>query len=431
MEWKAALGGFGLFDQNADLISEAASKSPITSFHSRDTASSTSGPPIKHTMATSLLRCLLQPSRQIAIPLCAGSHLRRFISTWHESELSNPSSNGNTHTSTAATETPSKKEAKRKPKSRFTQNNTGNTHNKGAANSKNDPLAQNDSSVQHNPDLYRLFFRSPDKIRSLEDAQVFVSHIKTHYGPLTQYQFSRCPETKKYFGYGFLTFKHKESLDKALQDGYIRVGLKDFELIRSGHMPFKRGVLHKNYGFSGFNNLEELRAKKAAHQQQLQTIGSVEEGTDASSATLPLSSNPTTTRTTTSSTTATVTATFTESTSEGSQTSEPFVSALNSTSSTTFTPTDSSSTPLQQQQQQQQPSSSPADSTSSKPFFVPLRKRGMVQLWKTIPDEIERAERTSKQSKDGEEQSEDSPLLPSSKDMAAQAVVGDGLDKNA
>ncbi|KAF9925463.1 hypothetical protein BGZ67_008579 [Mortierella alpina] len=382
-------------------------------------------------MATSSLRCLLQPSRQNAIPLCAGSHLRRFMSTWHDSELSNPSSNGNTHTSTAATETPSKKEAKRKSKSRFTQNNTGNTHNKGAANSKNDPLAQNDSSVQHDPDLYRLFFRSPDKIRSLEDAQVFVSHIKTHYGPLTQYQFSRCPETKKYFGYGFLTFKHKESLDKALQDGYIRVGLKDFELIRSGHMPFKRGILHKNYGFAGFNNLEELRAKKAleaAHQQQLQTTGSVEEGLDASSATLPLSSTSTTTRTTTPTTTATVTATSTESTPEGSPTSEPFISALNSASSITFTPTDSPSTPLQQQQQS---SSLPADSTSSKPFFVPLRKRGMVQLWKTIPDEIERAERTSKQSEDGEEQSEDSPLLPSSKDMAAQAVVGDGLDKNA
>jgi hypothetical protein len=41
------------------------------------------------------------------------------------------------------------------------------------------------------PKLYRLFFRSPDKMRSLEDAQVFINHIKTNYGPLTQYQFSR------------------------------------------------------------------------------------------------------------------------------------------------------------------------------------------------------------------------------------------------
>ncbi|KAF9961834.1 hypothetical protein BGZ72_001384 [Mortierella alpina] len=366
-------------------------------------------------MATSSLRCLLQPSRRIAIPLCSGSHFYRFMSTWNDSESfkassssSSSSNSSSTHIS-PVTEPSSKKEGKRKSKSRFNQNN-GNAQNK-TADSKNDPLAQTESPVQHDPDLHRLFFRSPDKIRSLEDAQVFVSHIKSSYGPLTQYQFSRCPETKKYFGYGFLTFKHKESLDKALQDGYIRVGLKDFELIRSGHMPSKRGVIHKNYGFSGFNNLEELRAKKAQELKeaaQLQSTGS--EGTDASSVT----SQPSSTTTTTTSSTES---------SDGSQKPEPFVSALNSASSATPS-TETSATPLQQS------SSSPADSTSSKPFFVPLRKRGMVQLWKTIPDEIERTERASKQSEDGEEQSEGSPLIPSSKVIAAQAV-GDVLDKNA
>lgn len=41
------------------------------------------------------------------------------------------------------------------------------------------------------PDLYRVFFRSPDKMRSLEEAQVFINHVKSSYGPLTQYQFAR------------------------------------------------------------------------------------------------------------------------------------------------------------------------------------------------------------------------------------------------
>ncbi|CAO3570048.1 unnamed protein product [Mortierella alpina] len=371
-------------------------------------------------MATASLRCLLQPSRPIALPLCSGAHLRRVMSTWNDSEVSKFSSSSHSHSHShnhthisAAAEPPSGKEGKRKSKSRFTQNNTT-MPSKSATNSKYDTLAQNDSGVQHDPDLYRLFFRSPDKIRSLEDAQVFISHIKSSYGPLTQYQFSRCPETKKYFGYGFLTFKHKESLDKALQDGYIRVGLKDFELIRSGLMPSKRGVIHKNYGFSGFNNLEELRAKKAqelketAHQSFLQSAGL--DGTDASSATLQRSSS---------------TAAATPSPSP----TEPFVSALNSISPTTPTSIESTSTPLQQQQQS---SSSPDNSTSSKPFFVPLRKRGMVQLWKTIPDEIERAERSSKQngdSEDGEKQSETTPPAPASRDMAAKAI-GDVLNKN-
>lgn len=47
------------------------------------------------------------------------------------------------------------------------------------------------SEYNGDPDLYRIFFRSPDKMRSLEEAQVFINHIKSSYGALTQYQFAR------------------------------------------------------------------------------------------------------------------------------------------------------------------------------------------------------------------------------------------------
>ncbi|KAG0234060.1 hypothetical protein BGW42_006926 [Actinomortierella wolfii] len=83
------------------------------------------------------------------------------------------------------------------------------------------------------PNLYRVFFRSLDNIRTLEEAQ--------------------CPETKRYLGYGFMTFRDKSAMDNLLRDGYLRVMQKDFEFQRCGMLD--KSVLHHNpSGFSGFYN---------------------------------------------------------------------------------------------------------------------------------------------------------------------------------
>ncbi|KAF9129683.1 hypothetical protein BGW39_003909 [Mortierella sp. 14UC] len=254
------------------------------------------------------------------------------------------------------------------------------------------------------PDLYRIFFRSPDKMRSLEEAQVFINHIKSSYGPLTQYQFARCPETKKYFGYGFVTFKNKNSLDKALKDAYIRVGMKDFELIRSDNNNRNRKpVKHRNTGFSGFHDLEELRARKLKQQNELEEqlksvaeIEAVEEKQDMN---------------------------IEEQVSGGGDNSsstsgEEFVSALPSSSTaTSMTSADSSDS-----------TASPTDSSSSvsKPYFVPLQKKGRAQLWKFIPNELERAEQTSKQANESDEDEVSAPKVDSKK-LAAE-LVGDILN---
>ncbi|KAG0269073.1 hypothetical protein DFQ27_004832 [Actinomortierella ambigua] len=101
------------------------------------------------------------------------------------------------------------------------------------------------------PTLYRVFFRSLDNIRTLEEAQVFIGHIKATYGPLLQYQFSRCPETKRYLGYGFMTFQDKSAMENLLRDGYLKVLQKDFEFKRCGMVD--KPVLRFNpSGFSGF-----------------------------------------------------------------------------------------------------------------------------------------------------------------------------------
>ncbi|KAF9912567.1 hypothetical protein EC991_009992 [Linnemannia zychae] len=262
------------------------------------------------------------------------------------------------------------------------------------------PLASSSRSAKTeyngDPELYRIFFRSPDKMRSLEEAQVFINHIKSSYGPLTQYQFARCPETKKYFGYGFMTFKNKDSLDKALNDAYIRVGMKDFELIRSeNNNRNRRPIRHKNTGFSGFHDLEELRAMKLNQQSELEKqqrpvseIKAVEEGE-----------------------------VLTERDSSNGTVGDEFVSALPSSSTTTTTAsTDNSNS-----------TTSPTDSSPSvsKPYFVPLQKKGRAQLWKLIPDELERAEQSSKQADDSDE--EVSVPKVDSKKLAAD-LVGDILN---
>ncbi|KAF9145185.1 hypothetical protein BGX30_010060 [Mortierella sp. GBA39] len=240
------------------------------------------------------------------------------------------------------------------------------------------------------PDLYRIFFRSPDKMRSLEEAQVFINHIKSSYGALTQYQFARCPETRKYFGYGFMTFKNKDSLDKALEDAYIRVGMKDFELIRSDNNNRNRKPIKvKNTGFSGFNDLEELRAKKKLEEEKSR-IATEEGGKEKVKEQLVVEESGTT-----------------------------FASALPASSSSAeatpaTTPTDNSS------DDDTRPS-------ASKPYFVPLQKKGMAQLWKIIPNEIERAEQTSKQADESEQELPVASKVDSKK-LAAE-LVGDILDR--
>ncbi|KAK3808590.1 MAG: hypothetical protein J3Q66DRAFT_374128 [Benniella sp.] len=208
---------------------------------------------------------------------------------------------------------------------------------------------------------------SPDKIHSLEQAQVFISYIKSNYGPLTQYQFSRCPETKRYFGYGFLTFKEKSSLEKALADKYIRVHEKDFELKPTGLMPSRRAVIHKNTGFSGFYDLEELRAKKKEQeeqeqQQRIQKEGTVEVLADSRGRDEPLKEEEAT-----------------------QEQSKPFVSAL-------------PSSPWASEASIDSPSPNSTDTASGetpKPYYVPLQKKGRAQIWKTITYEMEKTERSS------------------------------------
>ncbi|KAF9419918.1 hypothetical protein BGZ94_009280 [Podila epigama] len=204
------------------------------------------------------------------------------------------------------------------------------------------------------PNLFRIFFRTPDKIWSLEEAQVFISHIKTSYGPLTQYQFQRCPETQKYFGYGFFTFKHKDSLDKALKDRYIRVGRRDFEFQRSGTMPAKRSIIHKNTGFSGFNDLEALRAAK--RQLEAKADDNRAEGDSGVR--------------------------------ESGQhmTDDTFVSALS------FTTEAEADAKDEKEERKEEFGAGEGSPGAKKPTVVPLQKKGMAQLWKVIPDSIVRAE---------------------------------------
>ncbi|KAI1317156.1 hypothetical protein EDD11_008947 [Mortierella claussenii] len=239
--------------------------------------------------------------------------------------------------------------------------------------------------IVHDPKLFRVFFRSPDKIRSLEDAQVFISHIKCNYGPLTQYQFSRCPETKRYFGYGFFTFKHEESLKKALADGYIRVGMKDFELLRTGHVQNPRTILHRNTGFYGFYDIEKLRANRAQELQRLQasdqgTVGESAQGGSQTDIPSTVDAKP--------------------------FSSESFVSVLPTPS---LEPSSEILASTPEPPRAPQPSEAPAATlrgneessaqtsghdATSKPYYIRLRNKGhMAQLWKTIPDEIERTER--------------------------------------
>lgn len=113
-------------------------------------------------------------SRHVVSSLRPGTSLHRFMST-----LSDMDSTSNTDHSSPNPEQP-KKKGRRKHRT-----------NPSTPHHEVDPSKLGSLRNSSDPNLYRLFFRSPDKMRSLEDAQVFINHIKTNYGQLTQYQFSR------------------------------------------------------------------------------------------------------------------------------------------------------------------------------------------------------------------------------------------------
>ncbi|KAF8979589.1 hypothetical protein BGZ46_005244 [Entomortierella lignicola] len=253
------------------------------------------------------------------------------------------------------------------------------------------------SGESDDPKLYRVFFRSPDKIRSLEDAQVFISHIKFNYGPLTQYQFSRCPETKRYFGYGFLTFKKEESLKKALADEYIRVGTRDFELKRTGHIPSRWTPIHNNTGFWGFYDLDELRANKAKMERD--RINRAKENNSSSSGsqsdTIEADSNV----------------------KNGS--SDNFVSALSPSFGDANSTTGSEASVVEAEIINDDSTES---SSSSKSSNFSFQKKGLAQLWKTIPAKINKAEASSAPDSKEESQRNSANSIISNNSKIAESV---------
>ncbi|KAG0010852.1 hypothetical protein BGZ80_001139 [Entomortierella chlamydospora] len=268
----------------------------------------------------------------------------------------------NNSESSDRSQAPSKRSSFKKRKNK----NGNHMDNVDAADSGNERV----SGVSDDPNLYRIFFRSPDKIRSLEEAQVFINHIKVHYGPLTQYQFSRCPETQRYFGYGFLTFKKEESLKKAISDGFIRVGSKDYEIKRTGMIPSRWTPTHKNTGFPGFYNLEELRAKKAEEQGKSK---SVIEDTHSES---PLS-------------------TIGTESDDVAAPSKPFESALSSSFSDNSPTASGSDIDTTKTDVETVEGDDSETSLSSKHSHAAPPKKSMAQLWKIIPRKITKSEATS------------------------------------
>ncbi|KAG0267155.1 hypothetical protein BG011_008446 [Mortierella polycephala] len=331
--------------------------------------------------ASSLMHSLRLSSKVTFSALRSGSQPCHFSTTWRTTSEPAPHGGDNEHASAGQS-----KKAYRKKQTGFDRNDNDGSRDKSFGNNSSTSNIQ----ASDDPNLYRIFFRSPDKIRALEEAQVFINHIKLNYGPLTQYQFSRCPETKRYFGYGFLTFKNKESLDKALKDHYVRVGSRDFELKRSGRMPLRWTVVHRNTGFQGFYNLEELRLKRAMGMKEAaQEAGITDEM-------------------------ATVDDSASSKRSEEFPQSEPFISAFASTPEHSSTP----AAALTSTSSLISLSSAESPPLPSKP--VRLHLKGMAQLWKTIPDGISRTEQVSKSSEEAEEENEATKTTQDSQEIAAQ-----------
>ncbi|KAF9584835.1 hypothetical protein BGW38_004988 [Lunasporangiospora selenospora] len=280
------------------------------------------------------------------------------------------------------------REDRRHHRGRRRHNNNGEDNGNGARFS----ATAFDKKPAGDPNLFRAFFRSPDKIRSLEDAQVFISHMKTNYGPLIQYQFARCPETKKYFGYGFLTFRNKESYRKAIDDKFIRVSAKDYEIQVTGYTPPKRQIRFGNPGFQGFHDIEELRAAKAVELKEAATK-SMSQTESSSVETLQSSSSD----------------------SGSSQEVEPadFVSAFKSQSPGSLGGIEAGTVEVNADKDDGQ---SALPSTTQPTSSMRSNEKKLVQLWKTIPEGIERAERNALKAKEtGDEKEDDQEILSAQK----------------
>ncbi|OZJ06119.1 hypothetical protein BZG36_01056 [Bifiguratus adelaidae] len=99
----------------------------------------------------------------------------------------------------------------------------------------------------------RLFFRT--RLRSLEEAGAVIGKLRT-FGELLDYKFIRCPETKRYLGHGFASYKPSPSVQEALVTKfhtfrYTRNGpTVQLKLERSSELEGKKGKLR----FTGFLN---------------------------------------------------------------------------------------------------------------------------------------------------------------------------------
>ena len=148
-------------------------------------------PSLPFAMSFAALALTLAQTTRATVPrLTPGSSsLFRFMSSQGESESSRQK---NAHVAPTQTTTSTNYQG-RKPKKVYVHNSNGNFSGNNGDPSHSHSSNNGSSFVkpQDNPNLHRLFFRSPDKLGSLEEAQVFISHIKSNYGPLTQYQFSR------------------------------------------------------------------------------------------------------------------------------------------------------------------------------------------------------------------------------------------------
>jgi hypothetical protein len=126
-------------------------------------------------------------------------------------------------------------------------------------------------------------------------------------------------------------------------------------------MPSRRAVIHKKPGFTSFYNLEELRAKKK--QEELsKTQGQLQEEQHKQN----------------------VMTGSGESSEEEAATQdqqEPESSLESSSDNSSLSPDQTGPT--------RSNSGSP-----NKPYYVPLQRKGMAQIWKTITNDLDRTERS-------------------------------------
>ncbi|KAI9014462.1 hypothetical protein CLU79DRAFT_766892 [Phycomyces nitens] len=66
------------------------------------------------------------------------------------------------------------------------------------------------------------FFHVSETIASLDQARAVFKKLG-QYGEMIEYKFQRCPETKAYMQYGYVTYKNEEDAQKALVDKFVKV----------------------------------------------------------------------------------------------------------------------------------------------------------------------------------------------------------------